>query len=1253
MASVDMRSPLPVSKVSPVASPSLQPPTPPLSPPLPSPRTITELLSLRARDFPDEPIFGYPSDALDYLEYTYSDLVRISSRAARRYADCLPSRTDSHQETRVIALLGPSDLDYFFTLLALSRLGFTVLFLSTRISQAAYLSLLDVTKCRHLVVGSSFRKTANALAAARDGLEVIDILTQAQYMTDTQLDDAALQQQHFDLDQESSKVAWIIHSSGSTGLPKPIYQTHKAALKNYENSLRMRGFVTLPLFHAFGLSNVFRGITAVKKIYIYNTNLPLTSQHLLKILTDHEFEIFLAVPYALKLLSETPDGINALAALKVVMFGGSACPDALGDLLTEGGVNLISHYGTTETGQLMTSFRPADDKAWNYVREHDQLKPYLRMEPQGGNLYELCVLDGWPSKVATNRDDGSYATKDLFEPHPSIPGAWKYCGRLDDTLVLVNGEKAIPLAMEQALRQNKLVREAVMFGTGKSQLGMMVIASEQGAGMGAGDLLESIWPTIMAENKALPAYAQLAKDMITVLPAGTAYPCTDKGSLIRQAFYRAFHNEIEEVYHQAESRTAGTLVLSELELREFIRGHLLDLCPQDESTCLTDDTDLFSLGVDSLHSTRLRAKILQEVQLNGNSLPQNIVFEYPTISKLAAAILNIRDRKSGETRDVVKEMERLVEKYSEFPQHIPVPSKSTERCIVVTGATGSLGAHLVAQLVRRQDISEVCCLVRASSKSSARRRVIESMQRRAVYHTLPLDLRRKISCYPSDFSKPDLGLGVSVYASISAKITSLVHCAWSVNFNKNLSSFEADCIAGARHLMLLCLSAQQPTPASFNFCSSVSTVTNTPGDAVAEALPQSFKCAQGMGYAQSKLVTEHLVTRAASQTGMEARVLRVGQIIADTAHGIWNDTEAIPLMLQAATTIGALPSLDEHPRWLPVDSVARVVTDISLSSTTHAVFNIVNPRTFHWTNDLLPALHNAGLSFAQVNQREWIRRLRASNPDPEQNPTIKLVEFFASKYDNDLTNRKNFKYVTSTAEQISPELGMVPALSADLVKKFVGHFLKTSWTAKAPTAESRHQQSTRLIVLSGPPGVNKSTVAIELAESLSCPVIDGDAVHDAIAKAKMSSGIHLSSLDRQIWLARIKLEVLERFRADHIVHGEQPKSGGRSEKDVILTCSALSRPDRNTLRNILSRSNDETEAEYINTIFVVLQATEDEILRRMADGKRNTMRLDMVASRLDTTGHADVDELDIFPVDAEQEMEAIIQEALGGLAVLA
>jgi thioester reductase-like protein len=125
-----------------------------------------------------------------------------------------------------------------------------------------------------------------------------------------------------------------------------------------------------------------------------------------------------------------------------------------------------------------------------------------------------------------------------------------------------------------------------------------------------------------------------------------------------------------------------------------------------------------------------------------------------------------------------------------------------------------------------------------------------------------------------------------MYGEISSKINGLVHCAWSVNFNLGLGSFEADCIAGTHNLLTLCLKAQRPEPATFNFCSSVSAVARTKDDFVPEALPESLEYAQEMGYAQSKLVTENICVEAAKSYGIKTRVLRIGQIIADTVHGI-------------------------------------------------------------------------------------------------------------------------------------------------------------------------------------------------------------------------------------------------------------------------------------------------------------------------------------------------------------------------------
>jgi carbohydrate kinase (thermoresistant glucokinase family) len=1189
--------------------------TPPKSPPL-APRTISELISQRALQSPNHPILGYPSQGVEYVEYTYDQLERFANTGAAHYATLLPLRLSSEEPERIVAILGPSTLDYFVTVLALSRLGFTVLFLSTRISQTAYISLLKATRSNHIIIDSSFQKTTDGIENAIPELQVFSIVSRQQYETATEKFSTTGQ---LDPSEESKKISWIIHSSGSTGLPKPIYQTHQAALRNYEQNMDMEGFITLPLFHAHGLSSVFRGITSYQKIFMYNAALPLTSQYLLEIMRQHRFEILYGVPYALKLLSESTEGIQILASMKVVMFGGSACPDGLGDTLVEGGVNLISHYGTTETGQLMTSFRPGGDKAWNYVRVHDALKPYVRFEERGGNLFELVVLDGWPSKVASNRADGAYATSDLFEPHPTIDRAWKYGGRLDDTIVLLNGEKAIPLAIEGAVREQKLVKDAVVVGNGKARLGLMIIASQSAVELSAEEAVQKLWPTIEDENEKAPAYAQIAPESIMVFPPGTVYPQTDKGTLIRQAFYKAFAKEIDELYNRLEIGASGTRNLEGSELREYLKAEILRFVPGLHESDIGDKTDLFSLGVDSLQSTRLRGAILQEIQLNGHTLSQNFVFENPTIEKLVSAIIGLRKGTTASVRDVQQEMSDLVAKYNQFPRHQPQERTSTNNCVVVTGATGSLGAHVVAQLTARDDISEVCCLVRASSEKIAKQRVFASLRGRAIFHSLSLTSRRKITAFPSDFSKADLGIGMNLYERLQRDITTLIHCAWSVNFNKQLSSFEGDCIAGAKNLMLLCLGAKQPSPASFNFCSSVSTVANTPaGEKVPEGLPANFGYAQDMGYAQSKLVTETLIAQAA-ETGMHARVLRVGQIVADTVHGIWNSTEAIPLMLQAAVTIGALPVLDESPRWLPVDTVASTVLDTSLSSDKQSFFNIVNPATFHWSNDLLPKLRTAGLEFEDVSQRQWIRRLRESNPDPTVNPTYKLLEFFTSKYDNDVVARKSLDYATVATEAISPALALRPQLTQELVTKFVQNFLATSW------APEKTNQSTRLIILSGPCGSGKSTVATHLTDALDCPSIEGDAVHDAIALTKMSSGIPLSNIDREIWLSRLRVQILERIRATQLV---QPKPDRDQIGNIVLTCSALRREHRDALRRLLSDGS-------IISQFVILQASEEELVQRVNARKGHYMKSNMVSSQLAVIEQPGLYEVDVLPVDTE------------------
>lgn len=339
--------------------------------------------------------------------------------------------------------------------------------------------------------------------------------------------------------------------------------------------------------------------------------------------------------------------------------------------------------------------------------------------------------------------------------------------------------------------------------------------------------------------------------------------------------------------------------------------------------------------------------------------------------------------------------------------------------------------------------------MRATTADSALDRVIGTLSQRG----LPMINISKIRALPADLSKSDLGLMADTIHGLRNTLTKVIHSAWAVNFNIGVRSFEKYHIAGVRNLIDLCLSSNRQSPAEFYFCSSISSAAGTPLPAtIAEQPVPALSHAHDMGYARSKLVAERIVQAAAEQTGITSKVLRVGQIVGDTVHGRWNPEEGIPLMIRSAVTLGALPALEETPSWTPVDIVAQAVLELcgievpgvnirgpikKYSEDPTVVYHVLNSSVFHWTRDLLPALHDAGLDFEVVGQRDWIKRLRESDQDPVKNPTIKLTDFYAGKYDND-KSRAGLVYTTTLTEEVCPSLrGGVNLISSGIVKKFV------------------------------------------------------------------------------------------------------------------------------------------------------------------------------------------------------------------------
>jgi len=140
--------------------------------------------------------------------------------------------------------------------------------------------------------------------------------------------------------------------------------------------------------------------------------------------------------------------------------------------------------------------------------------------------------------------------------------------------------------------------------------------------------------------------------------------------------------------------------------------------------------------------------------------------------------------------------------------------------------------------------------------------------------------------------------------------THIIHAAWTVNFQLGLSAFEPQ-LQGLHNLIETALQSHRSIPPHFYFCSSVAVALATPAPAVIPEAPiTNLAQALSSGYARSKLIAERIVAAAAENAGVPATVLRIGQVVGDTREGIWNDTEAWPLIVRSARTLGVLPRLD-------------------------------------------------------------------------------------------------------------------------------------------------------------------------------------------------------------------------------------------------------------------------------------------------------------------------------------------------------
>jgi long-chain acyl-CoA synthetase len=260
------------------------------------------------------------------------------------------------------------------------------------------------------------------------------------------------------------------------------------------------------------------------------------------------------------------------------------------------------------------------------------------------------------------------------------------------------------------------------------------------------------------------------------------------------------------------------------------------------------------------------------------------------------------------------------------------------RCVLLTGATGFLGAQVARQLVRQAGVT-VIALVRAESQAAAEQRLerawwdwpelIEAFSSAPNFGGGGRGVR--VEVLPGDVSLPHLGLDEAAYARLAGRITHIIHTAADLRVDVPLDVLRRTNVQGTANVLELARLAQQDHGLARYAHVSTAYVAGRRSGAVAEAdLTDAYGFSSA--YELSKYEGERLVEAAKSE--LPVSVFRPGMIVGASDSGEIRtfNTFYFPLRLYLTGKLRIIPADPALPlNLVPVDYVAGAIARLTFS----------------------------------------------------------------------------------------------------------------------------------------------------------------------------------------------------------------------------------------------------------------------------------------------------------------------------------
>ncbi|KZO98482.1 alpha-aminoadipate reductase Lys1p [Calocera viscosa TUFC12733] len=434
------------------------------------------------------------------------------------------------------------------------------------------------------------------------------------------------------------------------------------------------------------------------------------------------------------------------------------------------------------------------------------------------------------------------------------------------------------------------------------------------------------------------------------------------------------------------------------------------------------EENFFDLGGHSILATRLIFELRKTYAVD---VPLGLMFDQPTIAGLAEEVDLLRQADFGLARDEApdakspvgkkpapvvpapdeysKDFDALLPKLKASYAPLQADFATKKLTVFLTGATGFLGAFILADLLARPErVAKVICLVRAKDEAAAMERLREGSASRGVWYEKWITDGR-LQVVKGDLALDRFGLAPQVWDAVAKEADAVLHNGALVHWVFPYAKLRAANVLSTLTALEL---ASTGKPKALSLVSSTSAIdvehyvrlsdsmvrgdrTGVPESDDLEGARTGLKT----GYGQSKWVAEKLLMEAGKR-GLRGHIVRPGYVVGHSTTAVTNTDDFIWRLVKGCIQLGLVPDINNTINMVPVDHVARAtaLSAIDVPSNTLPVLHIAAHPTIRF-NDLLLSLSRYGYKVQQIEYLIWRRKLEEHVLEVQDNALYPLLHF--------------------------------------------------------------------------------------------------------------------------------------------------------------------------------------------------------------------------------------------------------------------